>query len=115
MSVGTMTATDADATNGGLSYSITDGNALGIFVIDSATGEITVTDNTASGDSGGGIGLGGAGAVSIMKSTVTGNVAITKGGGIFRDATGTASLIMSKVSGNVASKGPQLYGPITVV
>ncbi|MCP4963234.1 MAG: hypothetical protein GY925_28695, partial [Actinomycetia bacterium] len=45
--VGTMAGTDADATNGGLSYSITNGNGLGIFDIDGASGEITVADSAA--------------------------------------------------------------------
>ncbi len=44
-SVGTVTATDADSTKT-LSYSISAGNASGIFAINSATGEITVADNT---------------------------------------------------------------------
>ena len=43
--IGTVTATDADATKT-LAYSITGGNTLGIFAINSATGAITVADNT---------------------------------------------------------------------
>ena len=43
--IGTVTATDADATKT-LAYSLTGGNSLGIFVINSATGAITVTNNT---------------------------------------------------------------------
>ncbi|MCY2987586.1 MAG: Ig-like domain-containing protein, partial [Planctomycetota bacterium] len=43
--VGTVMATDADATNGGLSYAITGGNTLGIFAIDNS-GQITVADKT---------------------------------------------------------------------
>ena len=43
--VGTMTATDADVIKT-LSYSITGGNTLGNFAINSTTGAITVADNT---------------------------------------------------------------------
>ena len=45
-SVGTVAATDADAGTTFQSWSITSGNGDGIFAINSATGEITVTDNT---------------------------------------------------------------------
>ena len=45
-SVGTVVATDADAGTTFQSWSITGGNGDGIFAINSATGEITVTDNT---------------------------------------------------------------------
>ena len=45
-SVGSVSGSDGDTTNGGLSYSITGGNGLGIFAINSSTGEITVTDQT---------------------------------------------------------------------
>ena len=45
-SVGTVAATDADAGTTFQSWSITGGNGDGIFAINSATGEITVTDNT---------------------------------------------------------------------
>ena len=45
-SVGTPTASDPDSGPSALSYSITAGNAAGIFAINSSTGEITVTDNT---------------------------------------------------------------------
>lgn len=41
--IGTMTATDADATKS-LAYSITSGNELGIFAISSTTGAIIVTN-----------------------------------------------------------------------
>ena len=40
--VGTVSGADSDATNGGLNYSITGGNGLGIFTINSSTGAITV-------------------------------------------------------------------------
>jgi VCBS repeat-containing protein len=43
--VGTLAATDADATHGGFSYTITAGNALGIFAVDDS-GRITVADTT---------------------------------------------------------------------
>ena len=43
--VGMVAATDADATNGGLTYSISDGNELGIFAID-GSGKITVAQTT---------------------------------------------------------------------
>ena len=45
-SVGSVSGSDGDTTNGGLSYSITGGNSLGIFAINSSTGEITVADQT---------------------------------------------------------------------
>jgi hypothetical protein len=41
--VGTVTATDGDATNGGFTYRIVSGNGLGIFAVDNA-GRITVAD-----------------------------------------------------------------------
>ncbi len=44
-SVHTVVATDADAT-ANLTYSITGGNADGVFTIDANTGEITIADNT---------------------------------------------------------------------
>ena len=44
-SVGSVTGTDADATRT-ISYSITGGNSLSIFAINSSTGEITIADNT---------------------------------------------------------------------
>jgi len=44
--VGSVSGSDADGTNGGLTYSITGGNGLGIFAINSSTGAITVFDNT---------------------------------------------------------------------
>ena len=43
--IGALTATDADGTKT-LSYSITGGNTLGNFAINSATGAITVANNT---------------------------------------------------------------------
>lgn len=43
--VGTVTATDADATKD-FEYTLTDGNTLDIFSIDRHTGAITVTNNT---------------------------------------------------------------------
>ncbi|NNK02578.1 MAG: DUF4347 domain-containing protein, partial [Desulfatitalea sp.] len=43
--VHTVVATDADAA-ASLTYTITGGNAAGVFTIDSGTGEITVVDNT---------------------------------------------------------------------
>ena len=55
--VGTVTAMDDDRVDGGLVYSIVagvDGDAPdGLFAIDSATGAITVADNTNLGDGGG--------------------------------------------------------------
>jgi len=45
-SVGTVPATDPDAGDT-LTYSIIGGNSAGVFAIDSATGEISVADNTA--------------------------------------------------------------------
>ena len=42
--VGTVTASDADSPSGELTYSITAGNAQGIFAIDPTTGAITVAD-----------------------------------------------------------------------
>ncbi len=44
--VGTVSGSDNDATNGGLSYAITGGNSLGIFTINSSSGTITVLDPT---------------------------------------------------------------------
>ncbi|MFM9960321.1 MAG: beta strand repeat-containing protein, partial [Planctomycetaceae bacterium] len=44
--VGSVSGDDADATDGGFSYSITGGNTLGIFAINSSTGQITVANNT---------------------------------------------------------------------
>ena len=44
-SVGTVTATDADATKT-FSYSITAGNASGAFAINASTGQVTVADGT---------------------------------------------------------------------
>ncbi len=44
--VTTLVASDADALNGGLSYTITAGNEAGIFTLDSATGELRVADGS---------------------------------------------------------------------
>ncbi|MDB5334442.1 MAG: hypothetical protein JWN70_61 [Planctomycetaceae bacterium] len=44
--VGTVSGADSDATNGGLSYSISGGNGLGIFAINPSTGVISVADKS---------------------------------------------------------------------
>ncbi|MCP4966204.1 MAG: hypothetical protein GY926_13345, partial [bacterium] len=44
--VTTLVATDADPVNGGLTYEITAGNALGIFSLGLTSGELRIGDNT---------------------------------------------------------------------
>ncbi len=111
-----MDATEgiADATI--VSTMVSGNSAGGVFsaaggVIGSAG--VTIINSTISGnlsgDRGGGVLAGGFTSLSIMNSTISGNSAGTSGGGIYGSAYFGVSIVNSTISGNSAGTGGGIY------